>query len=53
MAKDSTDARLLLGIAQLKTGDKAAAVQTFGQVKGDAVGQRIAALWILRAKAPT
>ena len=53
MAKDATDARLLLGIAQLKTGDKAAAVQTFGQVKGSAVGERLAALWILRAKATT
>jgi len=51
MSKDSTDARLLLAIAQLKAGDKAAAVQSFGQVKGNPVSERLAALWILHAKA--
>ncbi|HEV2701158.1 MAG TPA: tetratricopeptide repeat protein [Steroidobacteraceae bacterium] len=50
--KDSKDARLLLGIAQLKSGDKDSAVKTFQSVKGDAVYERLAALWILRAKAP-
>ncbi len=50
-SKDSTDARLLLGIAQLKSGDKDAAVQTFGQVKGNPASERLAALWILHAKA--
>jgi hypothetical protein len=51
MSKDSTDARLLLGISQLKSGDKQAAVQTFGQVKGNPSSERLAALWILHAKA--
>ncbi len=50
MSKDSSDARLLLGIAQYRTGDKAAATDTFKSVKGDAAYQRLAALWILRAK---
>jgi hypothetical protein len=49
-AKDSSDARLLLGIAQLKSGDKDAAVTTFKSVQGDQVYQRLAALWILRTK---
>jgi hypothetical protein len=49
-AKDATDARLLLGIAQLRTGDKDSAVKTFNSVQGDPVYQRLAALWILRAK---
>jgi hypothetical protein len=48
--KDSTDARLLLGIAQLKSGDKDGAVKTFQSVKGDPVAERVAALWILHAK---
>ena len=51
-AKESSDARLLLGIAQLKSGDKDSAVKTFQSVQGDAVYQRLAALWVLRAKAP-
>jgi hypothetical protein len=51
MSKDSTDARLLLGVAQFKAGDKQAAVQTFGQVKGNPASERLAALWILHAKA--
>jgi hypothetical protein len=49
-AKDATDARLLLGIAQLRTGDKDSAVKTFKSVQGDPVYMRLAALWILRAK---
>jgi hypothetical protein len=49
-SKDATDARLLLGIAQLKGGDKDSAVKTFKTVKGDPVTERLAALWILRAK---
>lgn len=49
-SKDSSDARLLLGIAQLRTGDKDSAVKTFKSVQGDAVYQRLAALWILRTK---
>jgi Tfp pilus assembly protein PilF len=51
VSKDSTDARLSLGIAQLKAGDKDAAVKTFRQVKDDPVSERLAALWILRARA--
>ena len=48
---DATDARLLLGIAQLKAGDKDAAVKTFKAVKGDPVLERLADLWSLHAKA--
>ncbi|MGC1458527.1 MAG: hypothetical protein WA825_09645 [Steroidobacteraceae bacterium] len=48
--KDTADTRLLLGIAQLKAGDKDSAVKTFKSVKGDAVYERLAALWILHAK---
>jgi hypothetical protein len=50
MSRDSSDARILLGIAQLKTGDKDGAVKTFKAVKGDPVYERLAALWVLRAK---
>jgi hypothetical protein len=50
MSKDSSDARILLGIAQLRTGDKDSAMKTFKTVKGDAVYERLAALWILRAR---
>ena len=42
---------LLLGIAQLKAGDKDAAVKTFKSVKGDPVLERLADLWSLHAKA--
>jgi hypothetical protein len=49
-SKDSTDAKLLLGIAQLKGGDKDSAVKTFKSVKGDPVTERLAALWVLRSK---
>jgi hypothetical protein len=48
--KNEADDRLLLGIAQLKAGDKDSAVKTFQSVKGDAVNERLAALWILRSK---
>ncbi|HEY4339631.1 MAG TPA: tetratricopeptide repeat protein [Steroidobacteraceae bacterium] len=48
---DATDARLLLGISQLKGGDKDAAVKTFKQVKGDPILERLATLWALHAKA--
>jgi hypothetical protein len=49
-SKDATDGRLLLGIAQLKSGNKDAANQTFKSVQGDPVYARLAALWMLRAK---
>jgi hypothetical protein len=48
--KDPTNARLLLGIAQLKAGDKDGAIRTFHEVKGDPTSERLAALWILRSK---
>jgi hypothetical protein len=48
--KDSSNARLLLGIAQLRAGDKDGAVRTFHAVKGDPTMERLAALWVLRSK---
>ena len=51
-SKDTSDARLILGISQLRTGDKDGAIKSFQSVMGDAVYQRLAALWILRAKSP-
>jgi hypothetical protein len=49
--KDPNNARLLLGIAQLKAGDKDGAVRTFHEVKGDPTSERLAELWILRSRA--
>jgi TolA-binding protein len=49
-AKDATDARLLLGIAQLKSGDKDGAVKSFNAVKGDPLEERLAALWVLHSR---
>jgi tetratricopeptide (TPR) repeat protein len=48
--KDPSSAHLLLGIAQLKAGDKTAALQSFKAVKGDPTLQRLATLWSLRAR---
>lgn len=48
--KDVTDARLLLGIAQFKSGSKEEAVKTFKAVKGDPTLERLASLWTLRAR---
>lgn len=48
--KSEPEARLLLGIAQLKAGHKDEAVQTFQAVKGDPTLERLATLWSLRAK---
>ncbi|HVW67848.1 MAG TPA: tetratricopeptide repeat protein [Steroidobacteraceae bacterium] len=48
--KNEPEARLLLGIAQLKAGHKDQAVQTFQAVKGDPTLEHIAALWSLHAK---
>jgi hypothetical protein len=50
VSKDTTDVRLLLGISQLKAGDKDSAVKTFRSVKGDPTEERLAGLWILRTK---
>jgi outer membrane protein assembly factor BamD (BamD/ComL family) len=48
--KSEPEARLLLGIAQLKAGHKDQAVQTFQAVKGDPTLERIANLWSVHAK---
>jgi tetratricopeptide (TPR) repeat protein len=48
--KSEPEARLLLGIAQLKAGHKDEAVQSFQAVKGDPTLERIANLWSLHAK---
>jgi tetratricopeptide (TPR) repeat protein len=48
--KDPASAHLLLGIAQLKAGDKSAALQSFRAVKGDPTLVRLATLWSLRAR---
>jgi tetratricopeptide (TPR) repeat protein len=48
--RNDGEARLLLGIAQFKSGKKDDAVKTFKAVKGDANLERIAELWSLRAK---
>jgi tetratricopeptide (TPR) repeat protein len=48
--KSEAEARLLLGIAQLRGGHKDEAVKTFHSVKGDAPLERVANLWTLRAK---
>ena len=44
------EAHLLLGIAQLKAGNKSAAIQAFQAVKGNPTLQRLASLWSLRAR---
>ena len=44
------EAHLLLGISQLKAGNKPAAVKAFNSVKGNPTLQRLAALWVLKAK---
>jgi tetratricopeptide (TPR) repeat protein len=48
--KNEAEARLLLGIAQLKSGKKDEAVKSFKAVKGDPNLERIAELWSLHAK---
>jgi tetratricopeptide (TPR) repeat protein len=48
--RNEPEARLLLGIAQLKSGDKDEATKTFHQVKGNATLERLANLWTLHAK---
>lgn len=48
--KDEAQARLLLGIAQLKAGHKDDAVKTFKAVKGDPNLERLANLWTLHAR---
>jgi len=48
--KNEPDARLTLGIAQLKAGQKDDAMKTFKAVKGDPALERLANLWGLHAK---
>ena len=48
--KNEVQARLLLGIAQLKGGHKDDAVKTFHDVKGDPALERLASLWVIHAK---
>jgi tetratricopeptide (TPR) repeat protein len=48
--KSEPEARLLLGIAQLKAGHKEDAVKSFHAVKGDPALERLANLWSLHAK---
>ncbi len=49
-ASDPAEAQLVLGLAQLKAGNKAEAAKAFRAVKGDADLQRVAKLWSLRAQ---
>jgi len=48
--KNEAEARLLLGIAQLKSGKRDDAVKSFKAVKGDPNLERLAELWSLHAK---
>ena len=48
--KNDANARLTLGIAQLKAGHKDEAVKTFKAVKGDPSLERLANLWSLHAR---
>ena len=48
--KSEPEARLLLGIAQLKSGHKDDAMKSFHEVKGDPTLERLANLWSLHAK---
>ena len=48
--KNEADARLNLGIAQLKAGHKDDAVKTFQSVHGSPVMERLASLWVIHAK---
>ena len=48
--RNEAEARLLLGIAQLKSGKKDDAMKTFKAVKGDPNLERLAELWSLHAR---
>ncbi len=48
--KNPAEAHLLLGIAQLKAGNKAAALKSFEAVQGNDTLKRLASLWSLRAR---
>jgi hypothetical protein len=49
-ATDPAEAQLVLGIALLKSGNKAEAGRVLRAIKGDAELQRVAKLWSLRAQ---
>ncbi len=49
--RNEAQARLLLGIAQLKAGHRADAIKTFHAVTGDPTLMRLATFWSLRARA--
>jgi tetratricopeptide (TPR) repeat protein len=51
--KNEADARLTLGIAQLKGAHKDDAMKTFKAVKGDPALERLANLWVLHSKQGT
>jgi tetratricopeptide (TPR) repeat protein len=48
--RNPTETQLLLGIAELKAGHKDDAIKAFKAVKGDAILERIASLWVLHAR---
>lgn len=48
--RNPAQARLLLGIAQLKAGKKDDALKTFDAVKGDPALERLAGLWTLHVR---
>jgi Flp pilus assembly protein TadD len=48
--KNPAEAQLLLGITQLRSGNKAEAVKAFKAVKGDPTLTRLGNLWALRAQ---
>ncbi|HTX25271.1 MAG TPA: tetratricopeptide repeat protein [Steroidobacteraceae bacterium] len=47
---NEAQARLLLGVAQLKSGKRDDAVKTFHKVKGDPTLEKLATLWSLHAR---
>ncbi len=49
-ARNPEEARLNLGIAQLRAGNKEAAAATFASVKGDETLKRLARLWSQKAR---
>ena len=48
--QSAADTQLLLGIAQLKAGNKEEALKTFHAVKGDPKYERLASLWALHTR---
>jgi tetratricopeptide (TPR) repeat protein len=48
--RNPPETQLLLGIAELKAGHKDDAIKAFKAVKGDAILERIASLWVLHAR---